>query len=292
MTRPRSEPPTPGESLDLLRLATDAAHRAGKLILEYFLAADGQLRRGASTKSSVTDLVTAADRASEELIVNRVLAARPDDGIVGEEGSRRPGRSGVVWVIDPIDGTTNFVYGYPAFCVSIAASDADGAIVGVVHDPLRDETFSAVRGGGSFLNGTPIPSRSTPPPLAEALVATGFGYDADRRAKQVAILAGVLPSVRDIRRGGSAALDLCSVALGRVDAYFEAGLGRWDREAGVLIAAEAGMLWRDYDGIIDGVPMLVVAPPQLLAPLTTLLESARDRLGPASSIETSLVDGG
>jgi myo-inositol-1(or 4)-monophosphatase len=283
VTRTTSEPSAPGHSLDLLRLAIDAAHRAGKLVLEYFSASDGQLRRGAVTKSSATDLVTAADRASEELIVNRVLTARPDDGIVGEEGSTRPGQSGIVWVIDPIDGTTNFVYGYPAFSISIAASDAAGAIVGVVHDPLRDETFSAVRGGGSFLNGSPMPGRPTPPPLAESLVATGFGYNADRRAAQAAILAGVLPKVRDIRRGGSAALDLCAVSIGRVDLYYEAGLGRWDREAGVLIAAESGLAWRDRDDLVDGVDTLVVAPPPLLAPFIALLESARDGLGPERS---------
>jgi myo-inositol-1(or 4)-monophosphatase len=280
MTGPVDERIGAEESHDLLRLATDAAHRAGRLVLDSFATGDGHVRRGATAKSSATDLVTAADRASEELIVNRVLAARPDDGIVGEEGSHHPGRSGVVWVIDPIDGTTNFVYGYPAFSISIAASDASGAIVGVVHDPLRDETFTAVRGGGSFLNGTPLPSRPPPPPLAESLVATGFGYDADRRARQAAILSVVLPNVRDIRRGGSAALDLCAVSAGRVDAYYEAGLGRWDREAGVLIAAESGLVWRDHEGIIDGLVTLVVAPPQLMAPLTALLESARARVGP------------
>ena len=198
------------------------------------------LRDGAESKSSATDLVTRADRASEELIVSRLLAQRPNDGLFAEEGSRRPGTSGLEWVIDPIDGTTNFVYGYPGFAVSIAASDAQGALIGVVHDPLRRETFTAIRGAGSFCDGKQIIARQTAPPLAEALLATGFGYGADRRGEQGELLARVLPKVRDIRRGGSAALDLCSVAVGRVDAYYEGGLGRWDREAGVLVATEAG----------------------------------------------------
>jgi myo-inositol-1(or 4)-monophosphatase len=266
------------EAVELLDLAIDVAHRAGALVLESFGGGGhGHLRPDAVAKSSITDLVTRADRASEELIVDRLLAARPADGVVGEEGSRRSGASGIAWVIDPIDGTTNFVYGYPAFAISIAASDVDGAIVGVVHDPLRRETFSAIRGGGSFLNGQPIPRWTLSPPLAESLVATGFSYQADRRAKQAEILLGVLPNVRDIRRGGSAALDLCAVSVGRVDAYYEAGLGRWDREAGVLIATESGRLSLDHAGIIDGLITLIVAPPSLLEPLTTLLEGARKR---------------
>ncbi len=221
--------------------------------------------------------MTRADHASEELIVNTILASRPNDGIVGEEGSRVTGSTGIEWIIDPIDGTTNFVYGYPAFAVSIAASDRDGALVGVVHDPLRDETFSARRGGGAFCNDEPIPTWTASPPLDESLLATGFGYRPAMRAAQASLLADVLANVRDVRRGGSAALDLCSVAVGRVDLYYEAGLGRWDREAGVLIATEAGRLVRDHPGIIAGHTTLVVAPPPLLEPFIALLEAARDR---------------
>lgn len=165
--------------------------------------------------------------------------------------------------------------GTPAFSISIAACDANGALVGVVHDPLRRETFTAMRGGGSFCNGQPIPGPRVVPPLSEALIATGFGYSPRLRANQAEILGRVLPGIRDIRRGGSAALDLCSVAVGRVDAYYEAGLGRWDREAGVLVATEAGRVIRDHPGIIDDEVTLVVAPPGLIGPLCALLEAAR-----------------
>jgi myo-inositol-1(or 4)-monophosphatase len=268
-----------GERPSLLRLATEAAHRAGDLLLGILAEGEGhaRLRSEASTatKSSSTDLVTRADRASEELIAGHLLGARPDDGLFGEEGSRRVARSGIEWVIDPIDGTTNFVYGYPVFAVSIAASDPDGAVAGVVHDPLRGETFGAIRGGGCFLNGEPIAPWTVSPPLAEALVATGFAYRAETRRAQGALLAGVVSNVRDVRRAGSAALDLCSVAVGRVDAYYEAGLGRWDREAGVLIATESGRLAADVEGLVDGATTLVVAPPPLLGPLRALLERAK-----------------
>jgi myo-inositol-1(or 4)-monophosphatase len=263
----------------LLEIALAAARRAGALILDFLDGGVGRedLRSEATAKSSATDLVTRADRASEELIVETIRASRPDDGLFGEEGSRVRGSTGVEWVIDPIDGTTNFVYGYPAFAVSIAASDQSGALVGVVYDPLHRETFSAKRGAGAFYNDLPIPEWTSSPPLAESLLATGFGYRPELRALQASLLAGVLPNVRDVRRGGSAALDLCSVALGRVDLYYEAGLGRWDREAGVLVATESGRIFCDHPGIIEGENTLVVAPPPLLAPLVELLEAARDR---------------
>ncbi len=264
------------DAVALLELARTAATLAGERILAARLADSGTtgLRSGSETKSSGTDLVTEVDRACESLIVAHLTSARPDDGVVGEEGSARAGTSGIEWVIDPIDGTTNFVYGYPAFCVSIAAVDADGALAGVVHDPLRAETFAAVRGGGSTCNGIPFSAPPVAPPLSEALLATGFAYRSGLRAAQGAVVARVVPVARDIRRSGSAALDLCSVACGRVDGYFEAGLARWDREAGVLIATEAGRVVREFAGPEPDASTLVVTAPALLDDLLALLTSA------------------
>jgi myo-inositol-1(or 4)-monophosphatase len=264
----------------LLALGITAAEDAGALILDYLDRMGRKaIRDAAEVKSSTTDLVTQADRGSERLIVDRLLGVRPDDGIIGEEGSERQGSSGITWVIDPIDGTTNFVYRYPAFSISIAACDDSGTVVGVVHDPLRKETFTAIRDQGCWLNGAPIPVVPTlSPPLEEALIATGFSYSSQKRAAQAALLLGVLPNVRDIRRGGSAALDLCSVAVGRVDAYYEAGLARWDREAGVLIAREAGLLIDEDGDLLAPDLTLIVAPPGLLAPFRALLAVANERV--------------
>ena len=247
------------------------AHEAGALIGTASLSDPESV----TTKTSATDLVTATDRAVEALIVERLLAARPGDGIVGEEGASEAGTSGVRWVVDPIDGTTNFAYDYPAFCTSIAAEVDGAAVVGVVHDPVRGQTFSAVRGGGAFLNGHPAVVRSAGPPLAHALVGTGFGYGAERRAAQGTVLARVLPHVRDIRRAGSAALDLCTVACGRLDAYYERGLQHWDHAAGALIATEAGA----WVGTLEGGPLdrertVVAARPDLVEPLLALLRDA------------------
>lgn len=223
----------------LLDLAIRAAHAAGRELLDRYGDATG-----VDTKSSSTDPVSDADRASEELLVATLLAERPDDGILGEEGADRPATSGLRWVLDPLDGTVNYLYRFPAWCVSVACEDRDDdggwrALVGVVHDPVRGETFRAVRGGGATLGETPL-AVNDPVPLKRALVATGFGYDRDHRRRQAAVVARLLPHVRDIRRPGSAALDLCSVAAGRVDGYYEDTPSRWDWAAGVLIAAEAG----------------------------------------------------
>jgi myo-inositol-1(or 4)-monophosphatase len=190
-------------------------------------------------KSSGTDLVTEVDRAAEELVTTIVLAARPDDGVVGEEGAAVAGTSGVRWIVDPIDGTTNFVYGHPGFAVSIAAEHEGEVVAAAVSDPLRAETFAAARGHGADLDARPITARSAVP-LDRALVATGFSYDRERRLEQGRIVAELLGHVRDIRRVGAASLDLCWVACGRVDAYFERGLNLWDYAAGALIATEAG----------------------------------------------------
>ncbi|MEQ8716023.1 MAG: inositol monophosphatase family protein [Acidimicrobiales bacterium] len=190
-------------------------------------------------KSSGTDLVTEVDRAAEELVTTLVLAARPDDGVVGEEGGAVTGTSGVRWIVDPIDGTTNFVYGHPGFAVSIAAEHEGRVVAAAVSDPLRAETFAAARGHGAALDGRPITVRAAVP-LDRALVATGFSYDRGRRLEQGRVVAELLGHVRDIRRVGAASLDLCWVACGRVDAYFERGLNLWDYAAGALIATEAG----------------------------------------------------
>lgn len=197
-----------------------------------------------SAKSSPTDLVTEVDRATETRIVAALAQARPDDGLQGEEGTGVASRTGLRWVIDPIDGTTNFVYGFPAVAVSVAVvddHDPDATIAGAVADVGRGEVFSAARGAGAWLDGDQLSLRVTEPlDLAHALVGTGFAYAAERRAEQAAVLARVLPAVRDIRRAGSAALDLCWVAAGRLDASYERGVQLWDRAAGILIATEAG----------------------------------------------------
>jgi len=255
----------------LLELAIAVASQAAEVIRSASLADPADV----STKSSSTDLVTATDRAVEVLIVERLLSARPDDGIEGEEGASVEGTSGVTWVIDPIDGTTNFAYGYPAFSTSIAAEVDGRPVVGVVHDPVRGQTFSAVRGQGARLDGRPAAIRLAGPPLAHALVGTGFGYDAGRRAAQGAVLAQVVPHVRDIRRAGSAALDLCTVACGRLDAYYERGLQHWDHAAGALIASEAGA----WVGTLEGGPLatertIIAARPDLVEPLLALLRAA------------------
>ena len=209
------------------------------------------------------------DRAAESCIVSHLLRVRPDDAILAEEGSSRPGSSGVRWVIDPLDGTTNFLYGVPAYAVSIAAEVDGSAVVGVVVDPSRHEVWSAVRGEGSWLNGRVLRLPPTPPTLATSLVSTGFSYLPARRAYQATVVAHLLPRVRDIRRFGAAALDLCWVAAGRVNAYYELGLQPWDLAAGVLIASEAGA---EAGVLEDGTT--VVAAPGLLAPLVSLLSSA------------------
>lgn len=196
-------------------------------------------------KTSATDPVSVADRASEALLVDRLRRARPDDGILGEEGAQRRGSTGLRWVLDPLDGTVNYLYGVPAWCVSVACEDDAGGVVGVVHDPVHGETFTAARGGGAWLGDRRLVVND-PVPLARALVATGFGYDADQRRAQAEVVVRVLAAARDIRRAGSAALDLCALAAGRVDGYYEDGIAHWDWAAGGFIAAEAGAVIRPY----------------------------------------------
>ena len=226
----------------------------------------------ASTKSSPTDVVTEFDTGAERLLRRRLLGTRPDDGILGEEGASVDTRSGVVWVVDPIDGTVNFVYDHPGYAVSVAAQVGGESVAGAVVDIRTATTFSAVRGGGALLHAAAgSPARDLrvpePPSLDQALVATGFGYAADLRAAQAAAVAGLLGRVRDIRRVGSASLDLCMVATGQVDAYLERGLNEWDRAAGGLVAQEAGARVVDLDGGPASKRMTLAAAPGLLEPL-------------------------
>src|SRR5690606_31146744 len=196
----RTPPPPPAaDPAALVELATDVALRAARLRVGRV----GRARATVETKSSATDMVSEMDRAAEHLIVDALLGARPDDGIVAEEGSSRPGTSGVRWVVDPLDGTTNYLYGLPGWAVSIAAEDDGGVVAGVVVDGVQGEVFSATRGGGARLDGEPITCSAKDDP-ATALVGTGFGYDPRRRAAQGAVVAELLPRVRDIRRRGAA----------------------------------------------------------------------------------------
>lgn len=220
---------------ELLALAHAVALEAGQLLLDGWATVSADV----STKSTKTDVVTAMDVASEKLITSRLLAARPDDGLLGEEGSDTPGTSGVRWVIDPLDGTVNYLYGLPAWAVSIGAELNGEVVAGVVHSPVLAKTYTGVLGGKALRNGTEIHA-STEQDAALALFATGFAYDAERRLAHGALLARILGSIRDLRRMGSAALDLCAVADGTVDGYFERGPADWDIAAGGFIAQLAG----------------------------------------------------
>jgi myo-inositol-1(or 4)-monophosphatase len=215
----------------LLDVAVECARTAGALLLERFGS-----ERVLATKSTSTDLVSAADLAAEAAIRDILARRAPDDAIMGEEGDDTPGTSGRRWIVDPLDGTVNFLYGLPQWCVSVACE----GLAGAVYDPVLDELFTATADGPAQLNGHAL-TPAAPEDLAHALVATGFGYDADRRTLQAEVAARVLPRARDIRRGGSAALDLALAAAGRLDAYYERGLNLWDIAAGELIAARAGL---------------------------------------------------
>ncbi len=264
---------------ELLALAARLATAAGRMVR------DGRAADGIGdtvTKSSSTDVVTAFDRASEAMIVQGILAVRPDDGIVGEEGTDTPGRSGLRWLIDPIDGTTNFLYGLPGYAVSIAASTDDGTEIGAVYVPATDELFTGARGHGSRLNGVPIRCSATTD-LSLALVASGFSYLPDRRRHQARRMAALLPRVRDLRRFGAAAADLCYAAAGRVDVYFEEHLGPWDLAAGELIAREAGCRTGDLEGGPVRPASVLVANPALFDAMRQLIVDVDTDIGhPAS----------
>ena len=267
------------EPSELLSLAVDLARRASVGISEQREAAVASVE----TKSTPTDPVTEADRAAERFVVEGLAAARPGDLVLGEEGGFRPVGSeaapdAVRWLLDPIDGTVNFVYGIPAYAVSLAA-EVDGVVVaGVVRNVVTGEEWTAVRGGGSWRDGARL-TGSAVTSLGGALVGTGFGYAPQRRREQAQVLLRVLPEIRDIRRIGSAALDLCAAAEGRIDAYYERGLNPWDRAAGGLIAEEAGLLVTGLRGAEPGEAMTLAAPPALHGPLHDLLAPLHDANG-------------
>lgn len=248
-------------------LAESIAREAGAQLRDAF--AGTRLRT--ETKSSPTDLVSEADLAAERLIRERLLAARPEDGMLGEEGSDSAGTSGLRWIVDPLDGTTNFLFGLPQWGLSIAVEDGEGMLAGVVYDPLRDECWAATRDGPATLGGEPLRRPDPPDGLATALVATGFGYEADVRAVQAEIVGRLLPRVRDIRRFGSAALDLAWTAAGRYDAFFERGLKVWDMAAGALICERAGLEVRPLAPVPPAEAGVLVAPTALADELAPLL---------------------
>jgi myo-inositol-1(or 4)-monophosphatase len=274
---------------ELLVIAVGAALEAGQLLA----SKEGRVEV-AATKSSPTDVVTEMDGRAEELIRARILVARPDDAILGEEGGQVDGAADAParWVVDPLDGTVNYLYGLHDWAVSIAAEVDHEIVAGAVYAPMRGELFTAVRGEGAWLESTRGPAASAGPgesvipdstferiplrcrpgvPLDQALVATGFGYRAQRRTVQGEVVAALLPRIRDIRRNGVASVDLCAVAAGRLDGYYERGLNYWDYAAGALIAAEAGAVVGDSRGGPPNPSMTVAAGPGLFGPLRDAL---------------------
>ena len=247
----------------------DVAHGAAQVAAAELTARFGRRQHGVRAKSGPTDLVSEADLAAEAAIRRVLSERRPGDSVLGEEGGAT-GNGDLRWVIDPLDGTTNFLFGVPMFAVSVACEDGEGPIVGVVLDPVRDETFAATRSGPATLNGAEI-AGSSQDDLATSLVATGFGYDADVRARQAAVLSRILPQVRDIRRAGAAALDLAWCACNRYDAYYERGVQPWDISAGGLIAERAGLTVRSLEPAADGPAGVVAAPPALVDELLALI---------------------
>jgi myo-inositol-1(or 4)-monophosphatase len=252
---------------ELLAVAADAARAAGALLLERF----GGRQLAAATKSTPTDPVGEADLAAERAIGQLLAARRPDDAVLGEEGGAAAGTSGLRWVVDPLDGTVNYLYGIDQWAVSVACEDPEGAVAGVVLDPIRDELWAATRSGPATVNDVPIHC-SEPATLAETLVATGFGYAPDVRAAQGQSVARLLPLVRDIRRPGAAALDLCWTAAGRHDAYFERGVKRWDVAAGRLVCARAGLTVRTLAPAPPQEAGVLVAPPSVVDALAALVD--------------------
>lgn len=261
----------PALLVELRALAEDAARAAGRLVRDR-----PERLSVAATKSSPTDVVTAMDTAAEALLVDLLATRRPHDGLLGEEGGLREGSSGLTWVVDPIDGTVNYLYGIPAYAVSVAAVHGRPEpgrwepLAGCVHNPATGETWTAAAGLGASLDGRPV-TVNRGVPLERALVGTGFGYTVERRREQARVLAELLPRVRDVRRAGAASLDLCAVASGRLDAYYERGLKPWDLAAGQLVASEAGATVTGLAGRPAGEAMVVAAAEELARPLADAL---------------------
>lgn len=247
-------------NLELVSLAEEVARAAGVLLMQ---------RPDSFTfteKSSAVDFATQMDQQAESLIVKSLLAARPEDGIIAEEGAAQPSKSGITWVIDPLDGTVNYLYGLPGWNISIAAKNQEGVIAGVVFAPTINSLWKATKSGGAYLNNKAIKCND-PVNLNLALIATGFSYDLELRKDQGARIQKLIPQIRDLRRNGAAAVDLCYVAMGAVDAYFESSLKEWDFAAGGLIATEAGALISGRTGGAPDGGMVVCAGPSLHAQL-------------------------
>jgi myo-inositol-1(or 4)-monophosphatase len=261
----------------LLRLHPLAAHayNAGLAAGDFLLNGRPDDLR-VNTKSSPTDAVTQMDQGAERMLFQSLLSDRPGDGMVGEEGTNRASSSGVTWIVDPLDGTVNYLYRIPMWGVSIAAS-IDGVLeLGVVIVPAFDEAFIGIRGEGAWHIHGGFVERITPPSdpsLAQSLVATGFSYAAEQRSRQALILQELLPQVRDIRRMGACVVDLCWLALGRIDAYYEMGLNLWDYAAGVVIAREAGHLVTGLQEDEPSTAFLVAGRPNVQHHLRTLLNT-------------------
>ncbi|HWF74223.1 MAG TPA: inositol monophosphatase family protein [Solirubrobacteraceae bacterium] len=260
---------TDADEDELLAVALEAARGAGAELRSRF----GRAQHGVRTKSGPTDLVSDADLAAEAAIRDVLRTRRPEDGILAEEGGATAGGA-LRWVVDPLDGTTNFLFGVPMWGVSVACEDAEGGLVGVVLDPMRDECFAATRSGAPTLNGEPISARHEGD-LADALVATGFSYDAAVRARQAEVITRLLPRVRDVRRMGAAALDLCWTACGRFDAHYERGLKAWDVAAGSLIGTRAGLEVVELPETVDEPSGVVMTRAGLMEEMLALV------LGPA-----------
>lgn len=279
--------PTGAELVELEELAVTAATEAGD-----FIVAERPTDLGVSTKSTQTDVVTVMDRRSEDLLRGLISAARPDDAVYGEEAGGRAATGGITWVIDPIDGTVNYLYRIPHYAVSVAAVVGDprraGAwhpVAGAVYNPVSGEVFHARLGGGSAVRqagtsaGADRALRVAPGPvLAQALVATGFAYAEQTRRVQAEVLQQVLPRVRDIRRHGSAALDLCAVAAGTVDGYYEEGLQPWDLAAGWLVVTEAGGTVSGWQQRLPADPGVVAGSPQVHRGLLDIVDHTLGRL--------------
>lgn len=257
---------------ELLDLARSVAREAADLAARR--RAEGV--QVAASKSTVVDIVTDADREAESLIRGRLAEARPDDGFFGEESGAEAGRSGLTWLVDPIDGTVNYLYGIPHYAVSIAVVEGDPdpltwrGVAGCVINPATGEEFTGLAGAGAWLGDHAI-RVAEPDSLALALISTGFAYDAEVRGQQGRIVAELLPRVRDIRRLGTASLDLCFVASGRSNAYFERTLSPWDHAAGAIIAREAGAVVKGRGDAAPSRDLILAAPPRLAAELEPIL---------------------
>lgn len=230
-----------------------------------------------TTKTSPTDVVTERDIASEQAVLNAIKQCRPGDGVIGEEGTNQKSSTGYTWVIDPLDGTINYLYGSPQWAVSVAVQDDQGGLIGVVYAPLVGHEYFAIRDEGAFridqLGEVRLPTIVDDVPLQHALFATGFGYKTERRRNQARVIADVLPQIRDIRRKGSAALDICMAASGMVNGYFERGANPWDYAAAAVVARETGLKVSGLRGNPESSDMVVAAPPKLHAEISALLES-------------------